>query len=237
MKNFQLGDFIFRNFLNILIVFLLILNLLPILAPIFAHLGFNLPAKIIYFIYSFLCHQLHWRSLHIYDYQCAWCTRDMFLWGSILLAAILVKKFNIKGLQWFWMIPFTLPIALDGGIQTVATLFGFGSGQPVYMSTNFLRMLTGSIFGTGVGLWLLPAFKNNTKQNLAALRNLTNLSALKATLKVALVVIFTLFIIYLIFIIIWQLTSTQYPPENVMDLAVRTPAELKDWLVRRAHGI
>ena len=161
----------------------------------------------------------------------------MFLWGSLLLAAIIVKKFNIKGLQWFWMIPFTLPIALDGGIQTVATLFGFGNGSPVYMSTNFMRMLTGSIFGTGVGLWLLPGFKNTAQHNLEALKKISNSSALKTTLKVALVAIFALFIIYLIFIIIWQLTSTQYPPENVLDLSVRTPAEQKDWLVRRAHGI
>lgn len=159
MKNFDLARFLNRNLLNIFIVFLIILNVLPILAPIFAQIGWNAPAKAIYFVYSFLCHQLHWRSLHIYDHQCAWCMRDMFIWGSLLVVAILVKRYHIKGLRWYWMIPFMLPIAFDGGIQTIATILGFGNGQPLYMSTNFMRMLTGSIFGTGIGLWLVPGLK------------------------------------------------------------------------------
>jgi len=39
---------------------------MPFLAPVFMHIGWNGPARIIYFIYSWLCHQLPERSFFFY---------------------------------------------------------------------------------------------------------------------------------------------------------------------------
>lgn len=39
---------------------------LPFLAPVFMHLGWTAPAKAIYFVYSFLCHQLPERSFFLF---------------------------------------------------------------------------------------------------------------------------------------------------------------------------
>lgn len=39
---------------------------LPFLAPVFMHAGLVGEAKIIYFIYSWMCHQLHERSYFFY---------------------------------------------------------------------------------------------------------------------------------------------------------------------------
>ena len=39
---------------------------LPFLAPLFMHLGWNDPARVIYLIYSFLCHQLPQRSFFLF---------------------------------------------------------------------------------------------------------------------------------------------------------------------------
>jgi len=39
---------------------------LPFLAPVFMHVGWIAPAKVIYFIYSWLCHQLQERSYFLY---------------------------------------------------------------------------------------------------------------------------------------------------------------------------
>jgi uncharacterized membrane protein len=154
------------NLYNVFVVFLIVLNILPLLAPLFAHWGWNVPAGIIYNIYSFFCHQFSWRSLHLYDYQCAWCARDMFIWGMLLFIAVAVKIRKVKGMKWYWMIPFTIPIAMDGGIQTIATLFGFSSNNPLYISNNFMRMITGGIFGMGLGLWLMPFMKQVAEENL-----------------------------------------------------------------------
>jgi len=139
--------------------FLIVLNVLPFLAPIFLNLGWKAPAKVIYTIYSFLCHQFSWRSIHIADHQCAWCTRDTFIWGTILAVALVVRLYKVKKLKWYWVMPFIIPIALDGGIQTIATLIGFASEEPLYVSTNTLRMITGGTFGLGLGLWMMPMLK------------------------------------------------------------------------------
>jgi uncharacterized membrane protein len=154
----------FSNIYNVFLVFLIVLNVLPLLAPLFAHWGWTGPSAVIYNIYSFFCHQFAWRSLHVYNYQCAWCTRDMFIWGMMLFIAVLVKIRKVKGVKWYWMIPYTIPIALDGGIQTVATILGFGNNMPLYISNNFMRMLSGGIFGIGLGMWLLPMLKDLTNE-------------------------------------------------------------------------
>lgn len=158
----RVANYISNNFYNVFLTGLVILNIAPLLAPVFAHLGWNAPASIIYNVYSFFCHQFGWRSVHIFDYQCAWCARDMFIWGSFLFIAVLVKIRKVKGIKWYWIIPFTIPIALDGVIQTIATLFGYNSADPYYQSSNPIRMLTGAIFGTGLGLAMLPMLRGLT---------------------------------------------------------------------------
>jgi hypothetical protein len=52
-----------------ILIFTLVYGLfvgLPFLAPILMHSGWTLPAKIIYTIYSFLCHQLPERSFFLF---------------------------------------------------------------------------------------------------------------------------------------------------------------------------
>ena len=49
---------------NILLIIIGLLCFSAILAPILMALGLEGPAKYIYFIYSFFCHQIHYRSLH-----------------------------------------------------------------------------------------------------------------------------------------------------------------------------
>ncbi|MCA9385667.1 DUF2085 domain-containing protein [Candidatus Dojkabacteria bacterium] len=141
------------NLFTIFVWFLIILNVLPFIAPMAASFGWYWISEPIYFVYSFMCHQFHWRSLHINNHQVAWCTRDTFIWGSFLAVTLAVKHgFITKGLKWYWLIPFTIPIALDGGIQTIATMVGFNFNEQFYLSTNLMRMITGSIFGIGLGV-------------------------------------------------------------------------------------
>jgi uncharacterized membrane protein len=154
-------DFFSANIFNIFIWFLVVINFLPIIAPILREIGLTLPADIIYTIYSFMCHQFHWRSIHIFDYQIAWCTRDTFIWLSFLTIALAYKfEFLKKQFNWYWMIPFTIPIALDGGIQTIATALGLADGEIIYLSTNLMRMITGSLFGIGLAIVIVPYMKS-----------------------------------------------------------------------------
>lgn len=154
-------DYISANIFNIFIVFLIVLNTLPILAPVFQAIGMDWLANPIYAIYSLMCHQFHWRSIHIFDYQIAWCTRDTFIWLSFLLVTLAYRfGFLTKQFNWYWILPFTIPIALDGGIQTLATVLGFGDGEIFYLSTNLMRMITGSLFGIGLAIVIAPFLKS-----------------------------------------------------------------------------
>jgi len=56
-------------------------------------------------------------------------------------------------------------------------------------------------------------------------------------IKIALLVIAGMIFVYLLLIFIWRQTSPNFPPKNLLDLEVRTPAHVQDWLKRRATGI
>jgi uncharacterized membrane protein len=224
-------DFIDKNFYNIVLYFILLLNIFPFLAPVFAKLGWHIPAQLIYFVYSFFCHQLDWRSIHAFDYQYAWCARDTFIWLNILLMALATKRWNIKPLKWYWLIIFIIPIALDGGVQTIATLFGFYNSEPIYMSTNLMRMLTGTFFGIGFGLWIMPNMMEST----------TSVKERKPFKYNLIFIVFVLmlmnFILYIALTFIWDITSTVNKPKNMLDFAVKTPANAEEWLIRSKDTI
>lgn len=201
---------------------------LPILAPITAALGLKPIAQLLYFLYSFSCHQLHWRSLYIFDYQFAWCARDTFIWAGILVASFIVKKYKIR-LNWYLAPIFVLPIALDGGIQTIATMFGFLDGQDFYTSTNFMRALTGAWFGLGVGLLLAGMmYEINFTDKLNPVW--------KLNLKFTGIGLAGLMILYTLIVSIWNFTSPSYPPKNILDLSVKTPLLLEERWIRQKDG-
>ena len=216
---------------NILLTFVFLINFFAYLAPILMHLGMEDVAKYIYFVYSFFCHQLHYRSLHIFDYQVAWCTRDTFIWFGLLASGIAFKFFKTKPVKWYEVILFVLPIALDGGIQLIATMFGMETEthDVLYSSTNLTRMLTGSILGLGLGLWIFPTLKELDIRKSKTSKNISKLTYF----GVALV---GLLVFYIGLIGIWDVTSKNYDPENILDSNVKLPEDSNEWFVRRQHG-
>jgi uncharacterized membrane protein len=143
-------------------LFLASLVVLPFIAPILAHYGYKRLSNFIYEIYSFMCHQKAHRSLFIFDEQCAWCVRDTFIWTAMFITWLFVLKGkDFKPISWKVAVLFGLPMALDGGIQLVGTVMSIFNGYtPFYESTNTIRAITGTLFGVGVGLFLLGRMKN-----------------------------------------------------------------------------
>jgi len=229
IKNF------FKDPFNWFLLLLIGLNVLPILAPLFLKLGetlpfFNTPAKLIYFVYSFTCHQFDHRSLHLFDYQSAWCIRDTGIWLSVLVTSLLVKFKYIRKMPWYWILPFTIPILLDGGIQTIATMFGLAGSSvdtPIYISTNLVRFITGSIFGMGLGSVFSPWMMDDKDQN-------RTLGTAPQFFRL-MIVFFSLFVCYLGAVQIWDLTSNKHGPVGLADNIVKTPDN--GFFTRRAHGL
>lgn len=212
--------------------FLLLLNLLPALAPLIYKLGehssvFAAIAKVVYLVYSFTCHQFAWRSFAVFDYQFAWCARDTGIWFGMLLLAFLAPR--LKPLRWYWVIPFIIPIALDGGVQTVATVLGVEvagpSGAPVYISSNLIRFFTGAIFGIGVSWWLSPFFYQAFGgEQLPLLTKRFTAGLLTTSLAATFLLVTT----------VWTLTSPNHAPNDILDFTVKTPAT--NFYLRREWG-
>ncbi len=152
---------------HVLLGFLVVLNVLPFLAPILAHYGYDRSASLIYKIYSFACHQKSHRSLHVFDHQCAWCIRDTFIWSSLLVAGLFVfaSRKRISGISLKFAFFLGLPMALDGGIQLIATITSlYNRSTPLYESTNTFRAITGTLFGIAIAMYLFPRLKTEIKE-------------------------------------------------------------------------
>ena len=106
-------------------------------------------------------------------FKVALCQRDVAIYGSILLFAIIfaLSKRKIKTIPWYvWLVVALGPIGLDGVSQLLSQMkFSFLNWLPVRESTPFLRVLTGFIFGWFTSWYAFPALEETllpTRQRL-----------------------------------------------------------------------
>lgn len=97
-------------------------------------------------------------------YKVALCERDIAIYGSIALFALIFQfaKSKIKQYPWyFWVLLSVLPIALDGSSQ----LFSLGGNWPAWFpireSMPLLRTITGLLFGIGTAWYAFPIMEEN----------------------------------------------------------------------------
>jgi uncharacterized membrane protein len=252
----------FSDFYNVYLALLSALVALPIIAPILLAIGLSGPAKLIYFTYSFFCHQFASRSINIFDYQIAWCARDTGIWLGVLIASFLVKYNKLSKLKWYWVIPFVVPIALDGGLQTIFTFLnitplGDLSGLPLYVSNNLSRFMSGAIFGIGIGWWISYQIKYGLSNEPSALSlepsekeessyakasedksdkwQVTSDKLKSSAFMQAGFLTFVMFIVYVGLVGIWNVTSVNNKPSDWLDFTVKTPT--KNFFSRRGNAI
>lgn len=211
--------------------FLTLIVILPILAPILSEIGFSQLSKPIYFIYSFLCHQFDTRSIHVGDFQHAWCARDFGIWSGIFVSAWSYKLGFIKDIRFKYLILLAIPIALDGGIQTIATLnnltpSGQIDGDILYSSNNLFRFITGSLFGVGVGLFISQFFVETEFK--------IKYENTRMTLQKISIIMALLFLTYFSSVLLWQITGVETKPTNILDSEPKLQEE--GFFIRRANG-
>ncbi len=245
----------FKEFYNWYLGLLTVLVSLPILAPLLLKLGLTSIAKWVYFVYSFFCHQFASRSIHLFDYQFAWCARDTGIWFGVATVAWLLKFKKIKPIKWYWVIPFMIPMGLDGVIQTVFTILniqpvGLVTGEALYISNNLARFVTGVIFGVGLSLWLSGMLiqdsdvrdqtseSSNSKSNPSSPLRMTNksqYSIFNIQFAKIIMTITVLIIGYFGLVTLWDVTSVENKPLGFADSAVKTP--LRDFFQRREDAV
>jgi uncharacterized membrane protein len=164
----RVAQWLLRQWVWVIAGLLAIYAGLPWLSPLLRSLGFDRAGRLIFRLYSTLCHQLPERSFFLGGYQVCYCHRCTALYSSLLLLSVLY------GLgRWRWTISrralllLTLPMAIDGVWHVLDDLLptlGLRSADSSVGSLNFwLRMITGALFAAGVVLWGYPQLQRATQ--------------------------------------------------------------------------
>lgn len=143
-----------RHWLVAANVGLIVFSTLPILAPIFAALGYDGVASAIFVAYSLTCHQMPSRSYFIFGHQMAYCERNTAIYLSMALAGLAYARLRPRGLRplgVLWYAILILPMAVDGFTQ----LFGWRE------STWLLRGMTGTLFGAATIWFTFPRLQES----------------------------------------------------------------------------
>ncbi|HTY91628.1 MAG TPA: DUF2085 domain-containing protein [Methanocella sp.] len=160
------AEFVVKHWLTVVNA-LLFLFIVPILlAPYFFSTGNPVLVQIAGMImaaYHVTCHQLPERSLFIFGYEMAVCSRCFAIYVSFLAGGLLFYfiRNRLKPFHIFWYILICMPMAIDGFAQLFGVPIPRGIG-PDYtlvwttLSNNGLRIITGSIFGFGSAIFVLP---------------------------------------------------------------------------------
>lgn len=144
-KIFQIFYFLF----SIFFWFFLIL-----IAPYLTYLGgvYESISYFIYYLFSFICHQQPSRSFFLFEYKFAVCARCTGIYLGALIAVIIYSLFKeideTKTPSKWPLIISLIPIGIDGLGQLIG----------LWESNNFLRLITGFIFGFVVLFYLLPVY-------------------------------------------------------------------------------
>ncbi len=100
----------------------------------------------------------------VMGYKIALCERDVAIYGSFLLAALLFQLTGkkLKALPWYlWVLIALLPMGLDGGSQIPSLSSGLPVWLPIRESTPLLRVITGALFGLGTSWFIYPMMEES----------------------------------------------------------------------------
>jgi uncharacterized membrane protein len=151
----RLAAFLARHWLLVTNSMMFVFVAPPFLAPCLAAMGAELPARLIYILYSPTCHQLPERSLFLFGHQMAFCARCTALYLAFWVVGLLYglwgllpfgQRYRRAPLRLRWLLILSLPMIVDG----LGQLLG------LYTSTNFWRLVTGALAGGSFGFVVYP---------------------------------------------------------------------------------
>ena len=120
-------------------------------APLLLSIGYVSVSSPIYNFFSYICHQISERSLHLDGHQLAVCSRCfgvyLGLLGGILAYPLWRSIDEIEPLPRFWLFFSLVPITIDWSL----TIFG------VWENTHASRFITGFVLGATCATFIVPA--------------------------------------------------------------------------------
>jgi uncharacterized membrane protein len=149
----HLGSWLLRYWAHVVTALLGSIVLLAVSVPFLFYFGLDAVARPIYFALHLICAQIPSHSFYIFGHPLGMCERNFSIYASMFVGSLLfvLSRRRLPGLPWWLWALTLLPIALDGFTQ----MFGWRESTPL------LRVLTGTIFGLGNVLFVLPLIERN----------------------------------------------------------------------------
>jgi uncharacterized membrane protein len=135
------------------VVFLaaLLWTALIISAPIAKAGGFDALADTVYRFFSYLCHQISWRSFHIAENPFAVCARCFGFYGGFFVGLAIYPLArplsDTEPFARYWLFLAMIPMGVDWSLE----FFGY------WQNTHLSRLLTGGILGAACAFFIVPA--------------------------------------------------------------------------------
>lgn len=151
------ADWLIDHWLGLINWFLGSIVVLAILTPILAWLGIEPLAGWIFRTFHSICEQIPSHSVYLFGHQMALCSRNFSLYASLWVGTMIFRfvRQRVKPLNWKLLILFLLPMAIDG----VTQMFGLRESNLV------LRIITGTLFGTGICWFAMPFVEQSINES------------------------------------------------------------------------
>jgi uncharacterized membrane protein len=105
----------------------------------------------IYTFFSYVCHQIDERSLHLAGHQMAVCSRCFGVYFGLVTGVFVYPLWRsideVEPIRRFWLFLSLIPISVDWSL----TVFG------IWENTHLSRVLTGMILGATCATYIVPA--------------------------------------------------------------------------------
>jgi uncharacterized membrane protein len=108
-------------------------------------------ASSVYTFFSYICHQISERSLHIADHPMAVCSRCFGVYFGLLAGVVIYPLWRsideTDPIPRYWLFLSLIPISVDWSL----TVFG------IWENTHISRFLTGMVLGAACATYIVPA--------------------------------------------------------------------------------
>lgn len=122
-----------------------------VFVPVAASSGYESLSKAVYKFFSYICHQIPERSLHLAGHQLGVCSRCFGVYFGLFLGFAVYplwrKVEDIDPLPRFWLFLSMIPIGIDWSLG----IFG------IWENTHLSRFITGLILGFACATYIIPA--------------------------------------------------------------------------------
>jgi hypothetical protein len=114
-------------------------------------------------------------------------------------------------------------------------MFSIGGNTPIYVSTNLMRMVTGGLFGLGIG-GFIGSMVMETEGVSVKDRIILFSRSIPARLFLIIATLSAVFFGYVAYVQVWNLTSTRYKPSDILDTQVKLPSVDEEFVIKRREN-